>query len=319
MGQLLTLSSFTSTTIDRDFALVFASARENMISILFEIHLNITLDNTRPFAYVGSYSVMPDELEVLVSMGTIFKLISVTYHSDKSIWIVILHLCQQHNQDIKNLMPLIQSKCRNFSNFQPIPFRRSSMPTINKFDGNLEQFNAMHFSQKTNIEKAVSLPGLLNDKIGRPITSTLSLRDSHDLSSEMIEYNMKLFQQELPERKRKRNMSISCPCLHDLNRVSVQRCLSLPILKIPSAIGLHFHILPRVLFDETVIAQRLDDQEEHEERLFFAGIYDILMIFNYTTEENADKSISLREHTDELRHKLRQVFNIQKGRWCAEY
>ena len=85
VGQLLTLSSFTSTTIDRDFALVFASARENMTGVLFELHLNITLDNTRPFAYVGSYSFMPDELEVLISMGTIFELISVTYHSHESI------------------------------------------------------------------------------------------------------------------------------------------------------------------------------------------------------------------------------------------
>ena len=216
-------------------------------------------------------------------------------------------------------MPLIQNKRKDFSNFKPVPFRRSSTPITNRFDANLKQFNAMHFYHKKNIEKTASLSGLLNDEINRPITRTLSVRNNHGLSTEMIKCNMRSFQQELRERERIRYISISCPCFHDLNRPPVQRCLSLPILKIPSANDLHFRISPRFLFDEAVIAQRLDNQDEHENRLFFAGIYDTLMVFNYKADENADKSISLKEQVDELLHQLRYAFNIQKGRWCAEY
>ena len=319
VGQLLTLSSFTSTTIDPNLALEFASATENMISVIFEMHLNIALDNTRPFAYVGSYSVMPNELEVLISMGTIFELISATYHSDKSTWIVILHLCQQHNQDIKNLMPLVRNKHMDFSNFKPILFRCSSIPTTNQFDANLKQFNSIDFFHTKNIEKAVSLPGLLNDEIYRPVTRTLSLRNTHGLSSEVIKFNMKFFQRQLRAREIIRNIAISCPCFPDLNRPPIQRCFSLPILIIPSANGLHFRTSSQVVFNWAEIEQHLKDQEECQEELFFSGIHDTLMLFNCHAEENANKSISLKEQADELRHKLRYAFNIQKGQWCAEY
>jgi hypothetical protein len=315
--QLLTLSSFTSTTIDRELALIFATRRENMISVLFEIHLNITLDNTRPFAYVGSYSAMSDELEVLISMGTIFKLMSVTHNSNNDMWVIVLDLCQQHSRDIKNLTSSHYNKSMNFSNFRPISFRRSSTPTANKFDANLKQFNLTCNLYKKDIEKSVSLPTLVNNEMERPITCTYSMTSKHGLSPSMIKVNMKSFQKK--QQQRKGIMSISCLCLSSFDRSSFQRRYSLPILPTMPTNRFRFHMTPQFLLEEAENNENSDSNASPQDGLFVADIYDTLMIFNYMAERNTENSVSLKEQVDELRQDLRKIFNLEKGRWCSEY
>ncbi|CAF1134104.1 unnamed protein product [Adineta steineri] len=103
-GQLLTLSSFTSTTIDRTMALGYAqvASSDSRSSVLFEFHLHPTIDNTRPYAYVAEFSAIPDEYEVLLTYGIIFRLHDVSYNCETNVWIIICHLSRQQNHDIKN-------------------------------------------------------------------------------------------------------------------------------------------------------------------------------------------------------------------------
>jgi hypothetical protein len=68
IGQLVTFASFLSTTVDRQLAVDYAllAARQNVVSALFEFHLNATYNNTRPYAYIAPQSAIPDEYEVLI-------------------------------------------------------------------------------------------------------------------------------------------------------------------------------------------------------------------------------------------------------------
>lgn len=312
VGQLLSLSSFTSTTMDRDLAVLFAGCRENMISVLFEIHLGITVDNTQPFAYLGVYSAIPDELEVLISMGTIFKLVSLNYDSNSTMWTITLELCRQHNRDIKNIAALRDYKSMGLSRFKAIPFRRSSMSAVNRFDANLEQFNLSYNWSSKKIEKATSLPTTTKNDMDRRIRHTSSLRSQHDLSASFIKINMKLFQERQQERKAK--LSISCPCLPSFNRLIIQRPYSLPVL--PTRIMNRFCFPinnPPFSFKEA------GSNDSSVDGLFAAGIYDTLMVANYVAEDELDNSSSLKEQADELRHDLRKIFNLEKGKWCSEY
>ena len=104
--QLFALASFTSTTIDRDLAVGYAlpAATEKFVSALFEFHLNVTYAHTRPYAYIAPQSAIPDEYEVLISVGTIFQLKSVVYDSKIELWTVVVHLCPQHGHDIKHMI-----------------------------------------------------------------------------------------------------------------------------------------------------------------------------------------------------------------------
>lgn len=315
IGQLLTLSSFTSTTIDRNLALIFIQTRENMVRVLFEIHLNTNLDNTRPFAYIASYSVMPAELEVLIAVGTIFQLISVDYNSDNDTWVIIVQLCQQHSYDIKNF---IHDKPTPSEKFKPILFRRSSVPVMSKFDANLEKFNSKHSFYDANIEKAVSLPMLTKDKTQDTITRTYSLRSNHNYPSDIIKCNMQFFQRKA--RERTHQIAFSCPCFPTFARLSLQRRHSFANLPTISNKRSRFHIIPRFLFDEPEYAVHVArDDYDDQHGLFTAGIHDTIMIFNLLAEQDATKSVSLKEQADELRHDLRKIFNFEKGRWCAEF
>lgn len=314
VGQLLTLASFTSTTIDRDTALIFGARRDNLIGILFEIHLNITLDNTRPFAYVGSYSAMPDELEVLISMGAIFKLISITYNSENDMWLVVLDLCRQHSRDIKNFTSSKHTHSKDFDSCKPIPFRRSSTPTNTKYDANLKRFiRTTDFNKKT-IEKTQSLPILTANDIEQPIRRADSLQSKHGLTSSLIRVNMEFFQEK---QQRKRNKSKSYPNLFKISNLQQQRCSSLPLMYNNNV---RLSIIPRFLLEKTnTFVNDIWSNDSSKNDLFTAGIYDAIMVFNFCIEENTDNTISLKQQVDELRHELRDTFNLERGRWCSEY
>ncbi|CAF4678252.1 unnamed protein product, partial [Rotaria sp. Silwood2] len=124
VGQLVTFASFISTTVDRELAYGYArtSARENVVPAFFEFHMNTQYDNTRPYAYVANYSAIRDEYEVLISVGTIFRLISIAQDLETGIWCIVLSLCQQHNNDIKHLMPTKRGRRKiKFVKFCPSP------------------------------------------------------------------------------------------------------------------------------------------------------------------------------------------------------
>ncbi|UJR18044.1 hypothetical protein I4U23_004945 [Adineta vaga] len=106
VDQLLALSSFTSTTIDREMALGYAisSGNDQVVPALFEFHLHPTINNTRPYAYVAEYSALTNEYEVLLTYGIIFRLVSITYDCKQNVWIIVGHLLRLQNHDIKNLL-----------------------------------------------------------------------------------------------------------------------------------------------------------------------------------------------------------------------
>ncbi|CAF1463825.1 unnamed protein product [Rotaria sordida] len=94
-GRLIYVNGFLSTTIDRDVALAFSGNQENqdqgVKSILFLLKIDENAKQT--YAYIADESVMKDELEVLFSLGTIWRIESITH--DKSLCIIELTLCEE--------------------------------------------------------------------------------------------------------------------------------------------------------------------------------------------------------------------------------
>ncbi|CAF1491920.1 unnamed protein product [Rotaria sordida] len=94
-GRLIYVNGFLSTTIDRDVALAFSGNQENqdqgVKSILFLLKIDENAKQT--YAYIADESVMKDELEVLFSLGTIWRIESITH--DRSLCIIELTLCEE--------------------------------------------------------------------------------------------------------------------------------------------------------------------------------------------------------------------------------
>ena len=79
IGNLIITKTFLSTTIDRDVAIQFAGINlpEGKVAVIFCMTIDTAANQTKPFAYIASQSCNQDEKEVLISIGTIFKSVSI--------------------------------------------------------------------------------------------------------------------------------------------------------------------------------------------------------------------------------------------------
>ena len=333
VGQLLTLSSFTSTTVDRALALLFVSPRENVAPVLFEFQLNSTLSNTRPYSYIASYSAMPDEYEVLVSVGTIFRLNSVTWNDVDGVWLVCLQICPLHSHDFKDLMK--EKPSQNL--FQP----ESSCPLPPyynyAFHNTMEELKSGSFSRRSpHFHKTRSLPNRMDgkldydeirvNKMGLEFSLPVLDKIGHD------EPHLKLNHCFLNKKKKR---SFSCSFHSPPYTVVTQtKTSSLPLL-FPYQVPVKAATIdtrnkfgnkddptyPNITGSADLLEKLNKDYDDSsvDNGLFEAGIQDSLMVFFLILRQDGLGAASLKEKTNELRHSLRDSFNINQGRWCSEY
>ena len=108
IGRLVSLNTFFSTSTDRDVALIYAdfgAAPDPMMqSVLFKIEVDVTHSTVkRPFASISDLSTIPDEQEVMFSVGSMFCIESVRdKRTTDGHWYVNLKLVEDDN-DINEL------------------------------------------------------------------------------------------------------------------------------------------------------------------------------------------------------------------------
>jgi hypothetical protein len=102
-GQLISMNSFLSTTVDRDVAVIFSgdtgSSSNDFQPVLFEIEADPQIVGVKPFADITPFSYMEDEEEVLMMLGSIFRLVHVRYEGQ--LCIIQLTLCSENGHDVK--------------------------------------------------------------------------------------------------------------------------------------------------------------------------------------------------------------------------
>lgn len=228
VGQLLTLSSFTSTTVEREMALEYAQSAvsESTISVLFEFHLHSTISNTRPYAYVAEFSAIPSEYEVLLTCGIIFRLVSVTYDQDKNVWIIVGDFFRQQNHDIKSVSPDNDEDKLNLTTFGAdiCQYHKekseksidSSINTTsidandgqasssmnefimpNEFPPIFDQFNGNEEDDGVNPILSTCIREIIQQSVNRKTnvsTDTLSVKEEADIVRQYIEYFYKLYE-----------------------------------------------------------------------------------------------------------------------------
>jgi hypothetical protein len=102
-GQLISMNSFFSTTFDREVAIMFSgdtgTANNDYQPVLFEIQADPQIDGIKPFADITHFSYINDEEEVLMMLGSIFRLVRIRYEGQ--LCVIQLVLCSENGHDVK--------------------------------------------------------------------------------------------------------------------------------------------------------------------------------------------------------------------------
>ncbi|CAF2022661.1 unnamed protein product [Rotaria magnacalcarata] len=122
MGQLISMNSFLSTSISRELALFFLgeyTASQELQQVLFEIDADPRLDGTRPFADISARSYFPEEAEILMMFGSIFRLESMYEERNSkggTIYVIRMTFCADHNENVE----VLYQSMKNDLNIQDI-------------------------------------------------------------------------------------------------------------------------------------------------------------------------------------------------------
>ncbi|CAF2071495.1 unnamed protein product [Rotaria magnacalcarata] len=110
VGQLISVNSFFSTSRDRDIAFFLLSAADpsnnDCQKVIFEIHADPRLENIKAFADITSFSAIQNEEEVLMMLGSIFRLVSISRHDLG--WVIQMRLCSENDHDLKPIIDKIK-------------------------------------------------------------------------------------------------------------------------------------------------------------------------------------------------------------------
>ncbi|CAF3396460.1 unnamed protein product [Rotaria sp. Silwood1] len=103
INDLISLNSFVSTTLEEDVAKKFCLGRSknNDEAVIFEIDIDLNSEQNIPFADIRDVSRYPEEEEILISIGSVFRIISVNFDEEKELYRIHLTL-SQHEQLIVN-------------------------------------------------------------------------------------------------------------------------------------------------------------------------------------------------------------------------
>ncbi|CAF0746347.1 unnamed protein product [Adineta ricciae] len=105
IGQLISMNSFLSTTLSRQYAQRFLhplDENSDVERVFFEIDANPQADRMKAFSQINSLSYFPLEDEVLFMIGSIFRLDHIHCDSE-GIWNIRMVLCADDDHHLQTL------------------------------------------------------------------------------------------------------------------------------------------------------------------------------------------------------------------------
>lgn len=112
IGHYLSMNSFLSTSIDRQLALFLlgdSNTSSDSLRVLFEIDLDPQVVGSKPFADITSLSYFNEENEVLIMLGSIFRVENI-YMNENQIWIIRMTLSSEEKQEYKTLFDFMNEQ-----------------------------------------------------------------------------------------------------------------------------------------------------------------------------------------------------------------
>ncbi|UJR33236.1 hypothetical protein I4U23_020691 [Adineta vaga] len=103
INDLISLNGFISTTLEEDVAKKFCLGRvlEDYEPVMFIIDIDLSNEQSTAFADIRKLSNFPDEEEILLSVGSVFRIKSVDFIEEKGLYRIYLSL-SSHDQLMVN-------------------------------------------------------------------------------------------------------------------------------------------------------------------------------------------------------------------------
>ncbi|CAF1289559.1 unnamed protein product [Rotaria magnacalcarata] len=111
IGKLISINSFLSTTLHRETALFYfteSSTPDNLQEVLFEIIIDPQLNDVKTFANITKHSYFSEEEEVLITLGSIYRVTSVNEGS--RLCVIRMILCSDTEHDLKPMLDHLRLK-----------------------------------------------------------------------------------------------------------------------------------------------------------------------------------------------------------------
>ncbi|CAF2726265.1 unnamed protein product [Rotaria sp. Silwood2] len=113
IGEFLSMNSFVSTSHNRLVALQFARTstmiRDDMQPIIFEITIDPRL-KTKAFADITKYSSFSKEQEILIMIGTLFRIETVIKNENDRVWVARLSLASEDDFHLREIYSHMKQK-----------------------------------------------------------------------------------------------------------------------------------------------------------------------------------------------------------------
>ncbi|CAF0892472.1 unnamed protein product [Adineta steineri] len=116
-NKLISMNGFLSTTKGNDEANIFAgtgTSTQDYLPVVFEMHIDETIDTIRPYADISSVSTIEDEQEVLFFMGFVWRIEAVDEGSNNE-WRVTLKLSTDVDSDLTRRFDELNDTCTFFT------------------------------------------------------------------------------------------------------------------------------------------------------------------------------------------------------------
>jgi tetratricopeptide (TPR) repeat protein len=108
VGQFVSIHNFLSTSVNREIARFFVQASAPITAdttqILLQFNIDTRIKNAKPYANIAQLSYAREEEEVLLMLGSIFKIEQLEFDKLEQCWIGIFSLCSDDNYELKDLM-----------------------------------------------------------------------------------------------------------------------------------------------------------------------------------------------------------------------
>ncbi|CAF3870975.1 unnamed protein product [Rotaria magnacalcarata] len=107
INQLISIQQYLSTSLNEKVAIHFAKnvkLNDDTMPILFQFKIDTRLRKTTPYAPISQLSDFANEYEVLISVGSIFRVEGVTFDEKLGMGFAKLALCDQDEFELKDIM-----------------------------------------------------------------------------------------------------------------------------------------------------------------------------------------------------------------------
>ncbi|CAF1057857.1 unnamed protein product [Adineta ricciae] len=134
VDKYICINSFFSTSLERyiaSFRMGHGDPQNDLVKVLFEIDAYPNLKNETPFANISSDSKFDNEIEVLFTVGSIFRLNAINCNEDH-VYTIKMTLCSTEEHELKPVLDYIKSKNR---------MQQKNLHTFAKFLLNMGKFD----------------------------------------------------------------------------------------------------------------------------------------------------------------------------------